>query len=217
MSYVLLDDGFHSNPKIVRAGLAAAGLYARALSYCGDYLTDGHIAEEWLMGAAGKDGLKVVNELLRHTLIVRENGGFHIPDYLDYQLSKDQVLAKRADKSKAGRKGANKRWGDSTTHNTSDSTSDNSRHDTSHSSSPPEAIARAHGTTNTYTEEERLSTSRTSLEAPPLSEARPPAHNDNDQPEFIDFSDYGPHALEPLAAVIPRVGLRHEAEEEDQS
>ncbi|MEU5424213.1 mucin-2 [Streptomyces olivoreticuli] len=36
-----LDDGFHSHPKIIRAGNAAAGLLARVISYAGQHLTDG--------------------------------------------------------------------------------------------------------------------------------------------------------------------------------
>ncbi|MEH6373646.1 mucin-2 [Streptomyces sp. KLMMK] len=36
-----LDDGFHSHPKIIRAGNAAAGLLVRVISYAGQHLTDG--------------------------------------------------------------------------------------------------------------------------------------------------------------------------------
>lgn len=36
-----LDDGFHSHPKIIRVGNAAAGLLARVISYAGQHLTDG--------------------------------------------------------------------------------------------------------------------------------------------------------------------------------
>ncbi|MFJ6748295.1 mucin-2 [Streptomyces sp. NPDC091266] len=38
-----LDDGFHSHPKIRRAGNAAAGLLARLISYAGQHLTNGVI------------------------------------------------------------------------------------------------------------------------------------------------------------------------------
>lgn len=50
MAYAKLDDQFHSHPKIQRAGRhanAVAGLYARALSYCGAHLTDGFIEGWW--------------------------------------------------------------------------------------------------------------------------------------------------------------------------
>ncbi|MCX5445981.1 mucin-2 [Streptomyces nigrescens] len=45
-----LDDGFHSHPKIRRAGNAAAGLLARLISYAGQHLTDGAI-----LGAVARD------------------------------------------------------------------------------------------------------------------------------------------------------------------
>ncbi|QKW08064.1 mucin-2 [Streptomyces sp. NA04227] len=45
-----LDDGFHSHPKVRSAGNAAAGLFARLLSYAGQHLTDGVV-----LGAVARD------------------------------------------------------------------------------------------------------------------------------------------------------------------
>jgi hypothetical protein len=41
MPHAALDLSFHSNPKVLSAGLAAKGLYAMSLSYWADHLTDG--------------------------------------------------------------------------------------------------------------------------------------------------------------------------------
>lgn len=43
MPYVPLDDQFHSHRKVLAAGLEAVGAHARALSWAGGDLQDGHI------------------------------------------------------------------------------------------------------------------------------------------------------------------------------
>lgn len=41
MPWTKLDDGFWMHPKILLAGNEAVGIFARCISYCGAYLTDG--------------------------------------------------------------------------------------------------------------------------------------------------------------------------------
>lgn len=113
MAWVYLDDEFHSNPKIVQAGLDAAGLYARALSYCGAYLTDGFVPGGWANEAAGRKHAlpqKMVELGLWNTV----TGGFQIRDYLEFNPAREVILAKRAatsaTRAEAGRKGASSRW-----------------------------------------------------------------------------------------------------------
>ena len=43
MPYALLDDGFHSDPKLEAIGLAGKGLIANAFSYCGQWSSDGFV------------------------------------------------------------------------------------------------------------------------------------------------------------------------------
>lgn len=100
MSWAKLDDKFWSNPKVEMVGNEAAGAYARMLSYCGDQLTDGKLTD----GAARYIAkAKVIDRLAEFGFIVQNGSGWVIPDYLDYNRSKAQVLAKReADKKRKG-------------------------------------------------------------------------------------------------------------------
>lgn len=110
MPRVWLDDEFHSHPKVIGAGLEAAGLFARALSYCGAYLTDGFVPGEWVAVVAAKHK-KAPEKLVEVGLWKTEKGGYSIPDYLDYNDSKEEVLRYRAERSRSGKKGARRRWG----------------------------------------------------------------------------------------------------------
>lgn len=142
MAWVSLDDRFHANPKVVGAGNAAAGVYARALSYCGDYLTDGFVPRGWALEAGGAH---LCRKLTEHGLWVEVSGGelytyevdgepyevrvpargFFITDYLILNPAKTFVEGKRNDLSRkraeAGRKGAAKRWGHNNTNSKPDS------------------------------------------------------------------------------------------------
>jgi hypothetical protein len=113
VSWVVLDDQFHSHPKILAVGLAATGLYARALSYCGAHLTDGFVPKEWVRSASmGRADL--VGRLLSKGLFLEAEGGYQVKDYLLYNPPKTAVLEKRSEiaakRAKAGRKGAQARW-----------------------------------------------------------------------------------------------------------
>ncbi len=101
MPWVPLDDKFHSNPKVIAAGLEAAGLYARSLSYCGDHLTDGHIPKGWAEEVAPR---RARAKLIETKLWVEENGGFKIPHYLDFNPNREVVLRKREEAAERARK-----------------------------------------------------------------------------------------------------------------
>lgn len=131
MPFAALDDGFHASPKVIRAGLDGTGLYARALSYCADQLTDGFVIYEWAAELArptvrkkvtaaglwievvGGETFSYVLEDGRHTVTIPAKGYF-IPDYLEFNPARDVVLAKKdelsAKRSEAGKKGARARW-----------------------------------------------------------------------------------------------------------
>lgn len=131
MSYVLLDDKFHSNEKTLEVGNAGAGLYSRALSYCGDHLTDGFVPLSWAREAGTPKlcrsltdaGLWVevqpgaefhyVTDDESYTVSIKKRG-FFIPDFLSLNPSAQSVKARReelsAKRAEAGRKGAMKRW-----------------------------------------------------------------------------------------------------------
>jgi len=93
MAWVKIDDGFWSNPKVRKAGPCGAGVYVMALSYCGQYLTDGTMPEEiWqLFGNKWARTQAIEAELVR-----LENGNVLIPDFLDFNPSADEVKRRRA-------------------------------------------------------------------------------------------------------------------------
>lgn len=131
MSWVALDDKFHSNPKIIDAGNAAIGFYARALSYCADHLTDGYVSPAWVREAGSK---QLANRLVEHDLWIEVKGGesfeyevdgspyvveivrsgYFIPDYVVHNPTRAAVEKRRSElsqkRAEAGRKGALRRW-----------------------------------------------------------------------------------------------------------
>lgn len=131
MPFAALDDQFHSNPKVIAAGLDGAGLYARALSYCADKLTDGYVPSSWSseiarkpirnkittaqlwIEVAGGETFVYESDGAAYTVII-PGPGYFIVDYLEYNPTRESALAKRDELSRkraeAGRKGAAARW-----------------------------------------------------------------------------------------------------------
>jgi hypothetical protein len=123
VTWVYLDDKFHSNAKVLEVGNDGAGLYARALSYCGDHLTDGFVPLAWAKTAAPP---KLRKKLVDHSMWIEvkaedwyevmdgdtpykvaiPTAGYFIPDYLMTNPSKARVLDKRSKRQAAGRLGA---------------------------------------------------------------------------------------------------------------
>lgn len=91
MSYARLDDRFWMHPAVLTAGNTAAGIFARLISYCGCYMTDGKIPEGVASTIVGGDR-KALDALTSQGLVVRLNGdevgALLIPDFLDYNRSK---------------------------------------------------------------------------------------------------------------------------------
>jgi hypothetical protein len=105
VSWARLDDGFWMHPKVLMVGNTAAGVFARCLSYCGSYLTDGLVPEPIATQIAGGDR-KALQALVDHDLLTHlPSGGFHIRDYLEYNRSKEETEAARKQRAEAGRKG----------------------------------------------------------------------------------------------------------------
>lgn len=107
MPWVKLSDDFWMHPKIVAVGDNGAGLYARLLSYCGFYLTDGLVPSHMVEMIAAKNR-KGLDALVEQQLIDRlESGAVVIRDYLEYNRSKAEVeedkKQRRVNGSKGGR------------------------------------------------------------------------------------------------------------------
>jgi hypothetical protein len=105
---VKLDDTFWMNPKIVMAGEAAAGVFARMLAYCGCYMTDGLVPAP--MVEAITKNKKALDALEENGLITRyETGTVYIPKYLEYNRSKQELEADRKQRRNNGARGGRPR------------------------------------------------------------------------------------------------------------
>jgi hypothetical protein len=100
MPWGKLDDSLDNHPKARRAGLEALGLWTRSIAHAAGYLTDGHIDVGWLEERAGRQSKKLGDLLVVSGLWEPNSDGFLIHDYLDYNPSREEVLAKRAADSK---------------------------------------------------------------------------------------------------------------------
>lgn len=99
-----LDDQFHAHPRTLMAGFDANGLYARALSYCANYLTDGFVPAEWVDAQGGK---KLATKLVDTRFFEQIEGGYLILGYLEYNPSREQIEAER--ERERGKKSRGKR------------------------------------------------------------------------------------------------------------
>lgn len=92
MPWFRLDDSFHSHPKVLAAGNEATGLYVRCGTYAAQHLTDGFIPEQVAL-QYGTPAL--VETLVATKLWRRARGGWRMPDYLDYNPSREAVERER--------------------------------------------------------------------------------------------------------------------------
>jgi hypothetical protein len=104
MTWVKLDDSMPEHPKIAVLGHAAFHLHIEGLCYAARNLSDGYIpapvAKRMFTGAH-----KAAAELVARGVWDAAEGGYQIHDYLDYQPSKEKVLALREVRSNAGSQG----------------------------------------------------------------------------------------------------------------
>ncbi len=100
VTWVKIDDKMVDHPKIAVLSHGAFHAHIAGLCYCSQHLTDGHvplvIAHRLVSG-----GKKFADELVTGGVWERKNGGYAIHDYLDFQLSREDIQ-KRVE---AGRKG----------------------------------------------------------------------------------------------------------------
>jgi len=87
-----VDDGFHQHPKAVRAGNSALGLWVRCGSYSSRYETDGVIPAKVVHDYGSR---RDIADLIASSLLIRIDGGYLMPDFLDYNPSRDELEQKR--------------------------------------------------------------------------------------------------------------------------
>lgn len=90
-----LDEGWHNWPEILRAGTAAAGLYARCGAYIADKKTDGFIPSELARGYGTPEW---IGRLVDAGLWLVEEHGFRDTRYFELNASKAD-LQKRKDEA----------------------------------------------------------------------------------------------------------------------
>lgn len=116
MSWLQLDDNMPDHPKVAALTDTAFRHHIEGLSYCARLLTDGFIPAKVAADiTTPKTLLELESEQLpgRAALWERAAGGWAIHDYLEYNLSRVQVLDRREKKSRAGKAGADSRYGTS--------------------------------------------------------------------------------------------------------
>jgi hypothetical protein len=103
MTWVQLDDQIANHPKILKAGPDAAWLWACALAYCQNHLTDGYVPRSALRSLGGfKNPVGLADRLVEarvrpegHGLFERRGEDYAVHDYLDHNPTKATVLERR--------------------------------------------------------------------------------------------------------------------------
>ena len=98
MAYVRLDDQIDEHPKILRAGPAAAWMWAMAIAYSNRRLTDGFVPMEQihrLTSVRGPAALKLAEVCVRERLFDAVEGGYRVHDYLDLNPTKEKAETAR--------------------------------------------------------------------------------------------------------------------------
>jgi hypothetical protein len=109
LSWAKLDDSFWMHPKVLMVGNTASGIFARMLSYCGCYLTDGLIPAAVVAHIVGGDK-KALQALVDQEMVALwETGSVYIPHYLEFNRSKKDVEADRKTRARNGARGGRPR------------------------------------------------------------------------------------------------------------
>ena len=103
MTWAKLDDLFPENEKVSGLNDGAFRLHIHALCYAARNLTDGRISYNARRGLGGT--ISQISALRDAGLWEAHEGGWVIHDYLEYNPSREQVMAQRQKKASAGRKG----------------------------------------------------------------------------------------------------------------
>lgn len=108
MSWVKLDDQFPEHPKVMAVGPLGLALHVSGICYSSRQLTDGFIpasAVARLTDIKGSVLKKTTARVVAAGLWEESPGGFMVHDYLKYNPSRADVLAKRARDSARNRGG----------------------------------------------------------------------------------------------------------------
>lgn len=91
MTWIRIDDNFPDHPKIIGLSNHAFRTHIQGLCYCGRFLTDGFIPFAAINSMINEPENKPTDELESAGLWVRDDKGFHILNYQEYQSTKAEV------------------------------------------------------------------------------------------------------------------------------
>lgn len=94
MAWFKVDDTFYRHSKTGPLSFVAKGLWLHAGSWCADQLTDGFVPARMLRSWSAPED--AVAELVECGCWTKVDGGYQFHDWLDYQPSREKVLADRA-------------------------------------------------------------------------------------------------------------------------
>mgnify|MGYP007071595943 FL=1 len=101
MSWLRIEDTVPLHPKHLKAGPEASWLWVCAIAYCQRQLTEGYIPVEALpLLGVPKNPTRLADRLVEVELFETAVGGYQVHDYLDFNASKDEALARREDLSR---------------------------------------------------------------------------------------------------------------------
>lgn len=116
MPWGKLDDSLYDNPKLDKLGqhrMAAVGLWAVSISWCNRWLTDGYITIERIRALGGTT--RQAEALVMAGLFDRDGEGYRVHDFLAFNDSREEVLARRAAAASRQRKSRGQSQGESHT------------------------------------------------------------------------------------------------------
>lgn len=108
MAWVKLDDRFFTNPKAIAAGPLGCQLFIAGLAYCAAHLTDGWIPDGAMriVAAQAQVSARIADRLVEVGFWVREDGGYRVHNYLEWNPSRDEAR----EASLKARAAAHARW-----------------------------------------------------------------------------------------------------------
>lgn len=124
MPWANFDDKFPKHPKVLPLSDAAFRLHVSAVCYAAEHLTNGSLSVEVVPLLVPRYKKAALTELLTRgrwhepergcgteTCPYGEPDCYQLHDYLEWNRSREAVESERERKRKAGRKGAESRWG----------------------------------------------------------------------------------------------------------
>lgn len=99
MTWFKVDDGFYDHPKVEALAngehyVSAVALWTLAGSWCAKYLTDGHVPRSRVVRLGLP--MEAAEELVRVGLWTEEDDGFRFYGWTEYQPTREEVEARRA-------------------------------------------------------------------------------------------------------------------------